>query len=615
MEVIRLNDEYSASYMQNSMIIYSKYGYTYAEGGNQRVAAGNLLDWFGPISEEYYSSDELTRISPLFSSLDVLHIQDVLFLDPMDNQSINGDPTYKQALLKYGAIDTIIYGEASFGLVDNDYFNSETSAQYVPDELWSNHAVCIVGWDDTFSADNFIITPPGDGAWICKNSHGTEFGDEGYFYVSYYDKTVAQEGGVAFLLENTISYNKNYQYDFTGFQAHIMGGGDGSNVTYANRFNSVDDDLLAAVGTYFNKSGVNYTVTIEVNGETVHFQEGVSPFMGYHTIELDNYVPIKKGDEFVVYVTSNWLPFSFSPRMRYDVNASMTDVWGDWCDINARYRGHVACLKAYTVGDDSRIIGNENVSVEYASKSRFTVKVVTGDGHTVQGAFVNFTINGKTEYVLSDRDGIAGIEINEAPGSYVITTSYANQTYRNNVTVTLDINTCKIVSNDVKVDYAGGSYFAVKVVSADGKIPVAGESVIIVFNGKANTLTTDANGIAKIKITAVPKKYEATTVYNGKTYKNTVTVKQVLTTAKVTVKKTAKKFTLKATLKINGKLQKGKTLSFKFNGKTYKAKTVKNGIAKVTIKKNVIKKLRKGKTYAVKVTYIKDTIKSTVKVR
>ena len=79
--------------------------------------------------------------------------------------------------------------------------------------------------------------------------------------------------------------------------------------------------------------------------------------------------------------------------------------------------------------------------------------------------------------------------------------------------------------------------------------------------------------------------------------------------------KTSKKlFTLKAKLKINGKLQKGKTVTFKFNGKTYKAKTA-NGIAKVTIKKNVIKKLKKGKTYSVKVTYIKDTIKSTVKVR
>ena len=99
------------------------------------------------------------------------------------------------------------------------------------------------------------------------------------------------------------------------------------------------------------------------------------------------------------------------------------------------------------------------------------------------------------------------------------------------------------------------------------------------------------------------------------TINNKVTVKQVLKASKVTVKKTAKKFTLKATLKINGKLVKGKTITFKFNGKTYKVKTNSKGIAQKTLKKNVIKKLKKGKTYAVKVTYLKDTVKSGVKVR
>ena len=89
------------------------------------------------------------------------------------------------------------------------------------------------------------------------------------------------------------------------------------------------------------------------------------------------------------------------------------------------------------------------------------------------------------------------------------------------------------------------------------------------------------------------KNEKGKTVFNGKTYTNKVTVKQVLTASKVTVKKTAKKFTLKAKLKINGKLVKGKTVTFKFNGKTYKVKTNKKGIAQKTLKKNVIKKRKK----------------------
>ena len=106
-----------------------------------------------------------------------------------------------------------------------------------------------------------------------------------------------------------------------------------------------------------------------------------------------------------------------------------------------------------------------------------------------------------------------------------------------------------------------------------------------------------------------------TTTFNGKSVKNTVIVKHVIKASKITVKKTAKKCTLKATLKINGKLQKGKWMTFKFNGKTYKVKTNKKGIAQKTLNKNVIKKLKKSKKYTVQVTYKKDTIKTTVKVK
>ena len=160
------------------------------------------------------------------------------------------------------------------------------------------------------------------------------------------------------------------------------------------------------------------------------------------------------------------------------------------------------------------------------------------------------------------------------------------------------------------MDYTGGSYFTVKVVSADGKIPAEGVSVSFTINGKTKTVKTDLNGIAKIKITQTPKKYTIISAFNGMTYKNTVTVKQVVKSSKVTVKKTAKKLTLKAKLLINAKLVKGKKITFKFKGKKYKVKTAKNGVAK-----KVLKKLKAGKKYAVKITYAKTTIKTTVKVK
>ncbi|MBR3150069.1 MAG: leucine-rich repeat protein [Eubacterium sp.] len=84
---------------------------------------------------------------------------------------------------------------------------------------------------------------------------------------------------------------------------------------------------------------------------------------------------------------------------------------------------------------------------------------------------------------------------------------------------------------------------------------------------------------------------------------------------KVTVKKSAKKLILQATVKVDGKAVKGKKVTFKFNGKKYTAKTNAKGVAKVTIKKAVLKKLKKGKKVTYSATYNKVTAKKTVKVK
>ena len=93
---------------------------------------------------------------------------------------------------------------------------------------------------------------------------------------------------------------------------------------------------------------------------------------------------------------------------------------------------------------------------------------------------------------------------------------------------------------------------------------------------------------------------------------NTPVTKLTLKTVKV--KKSAKKIVLQVTLK-QGNPLKGKTVTFKFNGKKYTAKTNKNGIAKVTIKKNVLKKLKVGKKIKYTATYNKVTVSKTVKVK
>lgn len=73
--------------------------------------------------------------------------------------------------------------------------------------------------------------------------------------------------------------------------------------------------------------------------------------------------------------------------------------------------------------------------------------------------------------------------------------------------------------------------------------------------------------------------------------------------------------TAKATVKKGGKAVTGKKVTFRFNGKKYTAKTNKKGVAKVTVKKAVLNKLKVGKKIKITATYSKVTAKKTVKVK
>jgi hypothetical protein len=139
--------------------------------------------------------------------------------------------------------------------------------------------------------------------------------------------------------------------------------------------------------------------------------------------------------------------------------------------------------------------------------------------------------------------------------------------------------------------------------------------VTIKLNKATYKVKTNGKGYAILNIpnTVKPGTYKLTATYAGQTIKNTVKVKQVLKLAKVKVKKSAKKLVIKATLK-GKKPIKGKKLTFKFNGKTYTSKTNNKGIAKITINKSVLKKLKVGKKVKYQVTYLKDTVKQSVKV-
>ena len=162
--------------------------------------------------------------------------------------------------------------------------------------------------------------------------------------------------------------------------------------------------------------------------------------------------------------------------------------------------------------------------------------------------------------------------------------------------------------------YNGFNYNA-KVLGTDGN-PLKGAKVTFqVGKNKVVAKKTNVKGIASLPMNYKPAKYTVVVKYAKQTLKVKVTVKKVLALKSVAVKKSAKKLVLTATLKKGKSPIKGKIVAFKFSGKTYNVKTNANGIAKVTIKSSILKKLKVGKNITYQATYLKDTVKKTTKVK
>ena len=402
---------------------------------------GYALSWYGVVPAESNPFDERGMFSDVIETDDRIHVQDAMIILAGRNDTVE---LLKWAVIKYGP------AVVGYSTIPMDY--NKTS--YTDEELQPGHYVAVIGWDDNYPAENFNKTeiyannpPVRNGAWLVKDSECADLienetsliGNGGYVWISYDNPSflakdltsiIPQAAAVVYIFENTVDYHVNYQTDLTA-----LAGFDSSYTYYSNEFTSKYSELIGAVGTYFNESGIDYSFDVYVNDVKVHSQTGVSEFAGFRTIVLSKYIPVAEGDEFKVVFKSNALPYQAYSRSHYIPGMTFVSADGSsWSDFTLENK--TVCLKVYTVRDDTKIIDNNDISVVYGDESYFSVRVVTGDRHAVgAGAEVKFAINGKTTTATTDSNGIAKIRITEVPGTYVITTTLNNDTYTNTITV------------------------------------------------------------------------------------------------------------------------------------------------------------------------------------
>ena len=328
------------------------------QGGNSLMATAYLSRWSGALTE---SSDPYTTISRSATTAQypnpaaVKHVQQVLFIPgrsgPLDNDNI------KRALVEKGALYSTIHWEESAYLPTSASFYYSGSSR-------ANHAITIVGWDDSYARTKFRSLPPGNGAYIVKNTWGTSWGDNGYFHVSYYDSVIGKDNAL-FTAEDPRTYDRVYQYDPLGWVASY---GDNSETAYfANVFTAQSEEDLVAASFYTASPGSTYQLWVykgvlntPVTGSPFTSQSGTIEVPGYHTIPFSTPVHLKKGDRFsvVVRLTTPGIRFpvaveypisGFSSGARAGTGESYVSSSGTtWTDLSTAFPNANVCLKAFT---------------------------------------------------------------------------------------------------------------------------------------------------------------------------------------------------------------------------------------------------------------------------
>ena len=283
-------------------------------GGNVWAAGLGLMNGIGPYNEnsDYpYSEDNTPSIvNKNFTESEYYEVRNSsvakitgVFQAHINNNSDNDE--FKQLIMDYGAA-SLSYNE---NYTDNKFGEDGSSYYYNPNENTSNHAVTVVGWDDSIPASAFKTTPAGDGAWLIKNSWGDYSRDNGYFWLSYYDKSIS---GVGIAYDFTVDGADDYfdtRYSYDGGNSLASFGYSRPDIYGANVFTADKDSYVTGAAAY-TSAGNNielsvYTGLQNASDPTSGTKSAVATmsnvkYEGYYSLKFDAPVKVKKGESFAI---------------------------------------------------------------------------------------------------------------------------------------------------------------------------------------------------------------------------------------------------------------------------------------------------------------------------
>ena len=299
-------------------------------GGSSSMAASLMMTLFGPpleVQDPYQTATSPSLAHAPKPAARLLQAA-VSCYPPYDTATETYDTfdadyvrEIKTLIYTYGAVTSAYYHDVT-------YYNAAKAAYYHPTASTTNHAILLIGWDDTFSKSNFKNTPSRDGAWLIKNSWGSHCD---YFYISYDDPAINSPGSIYQFrpLSPALAQDigRLYQYD----------GGKATSYWYSSRvtarslgalFTAQGNERLCHVAFYnWQPAGDTPAYTLAIyadptegipsSGTLLTKQSGTITFPNQQLIPLATPVLLTKGQRFSIVLS---LTSSNGSPLRYAVN-------------------------------------------------------------------------------------------------------------------------------------------------------------------------------------------------------------------------------------------------------------------------------------------------------
>ncbi len=264
--------------------------------------------------------------------------------------AVSGDAVPAAGIIKgylqnYGPLYASMYagnGDAwhsEFGSYDGSY-----TLYYTGSEA-TNHAVLIVGWDDTLSHAG------GQGAWIVKNSWGNSWGGTcgygtsgGYFTVAYGSASI---GKFTSYMSEWQPYDPDEQllyHDEAGFYGTAMGYGSTTGWSLC-KYTPAEDILVKRVEFWTTDatSDVDVYIYDSFNGVSLsnllasELNRGYDEY-GYHSVELASPLAVSAGND--IYAVVKMTNFTYTYPIAIDSYGTpapnscyISSTGGSWTDI------------------------------------------------------------------------------------------------------------------------------------------------------------------------------------------------------------------------------------------------------------------------------------------